>query len=215
MHTKPGKFDFLFEGEYAIFPEEGAESIIGLTPEMMIIEDSAQKPKLITGTENVEKFIDNIIADLQNGRKAGEFYLGKPVTRHVQTARERRMLHQKLGYTDDDLEDIRKVFNGCDPELVAREVLCVKDMKPEKAMRILPYLGVSKYSKKELKEIHSKIHEEDRNIEDVLFFKSKAYGAELDAYKNDQRTKRVEEAKRRQYLASLPASAAPQGTPSL
>src|SRR3989304_5362218 len=117
------KFAFVFEGENRIWPPE---NIIELTPDMMIVEDSAEKAKRIKGREELEKFVDYIINNLNGHRVVGEWSLGKrifnPPASEGQQARKRRMLLEKMGYNDRDLEEITdKVFKGCDPEDIAYE----------------------------------------------------------------------------------------------
>jgi hypothetical protein len=171
--------------------------------------------KRIDGSQapHKEDDVDIRILETQPG-KAGEYFLGKRVLKlqeptKAQTAHEKRMLLEKRGYTDKDLEGIKDVFKGCDRRLVAEEVLCVQDTGPEKAMRILPFLDVN-FSRKELEGIYSGMPVEERNtIENILFFKSKEYKAYLEAFKNSPRSR-----KDNKCMINTPPSEISPGTPS-
>ena len=235
MYTKPGKFDFLFEGEYAILPEE---KIIDLTPEMIVYDtgkdagrpnngNSAEKPKLITGTEAVEKFIDNVIADIQNGRKAGEWFAGKrldmpktpsnkwgyvsseelkefsPDGKQVTPGVNKHAPHRF--YQEREIKKINGVFEGCSDRLMADQMLRT-GMKPQYVMPFLLARG-SHISRAEVEDIYLDIPKEERNAIPI-------YDDRLGLFTNTY-TNRLEELKRtfpeHKYSKNLTAS---QGTPS-
>ena len=118
-----------------------------------------------------------------------------------QTTFEKSVLSQNIRYAlEEDLERVKKVFEGCPPYLVAGQVMCAQGIDTAKAARILPDLGVN-LSLKELKEVYSAIPPDKiGTVENVRAFSSKKYQAHLGNLK-----KTFQEARRMGLTAYLEA----------